>query len=254
MNAILVNLLSATFRASVLPEVLVRYLAAVAGLLVLSWPISDLVGRQAPPAVFPIMAFVQALAVPFLVNSFVTGRLELRERISAEDWIAYTPVSTVAAVAAHVVWAVILASLLLAAGLPFTLAALPLAGDSWLTLGAVYLTVLAITALTSAFGYIVLVILPADWVTSAAVDAAVAMWFLLTLDGGEQYAPISGPVTVQALGSYLSPTKSVLAALSAQDGLPWGILVPIAGAVVLVLLGGIVGHIVRMQGAYVESD
>lgn len=248
MRAVFANLVSASLKDRLSASVTIKYLLFLGGLLFLVWPISDVLGRDSAPQAFPAMAYAQGLAVPFLVNSFITGRFELTNRIETEDWISFTNVSTLSISAAHTLWAIGLAGILLLAGLPLTLVTLPLAGGTWLGLLYLYASIIAISGMAGAFAYVVLVIVPAGWVTSAAVDACLGLFVLLSLEGYQDIIQSGGISFLPYVASFLSPVKAVGFAIAVPHGIPWAIASPGIAMGLLTFIGGIAGFLVRGQG------
>jgi hypothetical protein len=61
---------------------MLKYLKVMSVVIFLAWPMTGVIGRERAPVVYGLLAYMQALALPFIVNSYVTGRIELEGRIS----------------------------------------------------------------------------------------------------------------------------------------------------------------------------
>lgn len=242
------NLLSSTIHSSLSTVVIVRYLAAMSGILILAWPLSDIVGRQIPPQAFSILAHCQVVAIPFLVNSFITNRFELQDRIPVDDWISYTPISPLSVTLAHAIWALFLSVLLCIASLPLMVTALPLAGQTWITLVRVIGVTLAISLVASTASFIIVITLSADWLTSAIADACIGMWILMTIEGIQNAVVVAGKPTFDSVLQLTSPFMALNSSLLRTQGFPWEPAVHVIISCVFIMSGAALGLAVRYIG------
>lgn len=252
MNSVLINLLISTFRASDPPKILIKYITVLGLMLAAAWPVSDALGRSAPPGVFMLIAFVQGITIPFLTNSFVSARIELPDRIKLEDWIYYTPVPIFGIFLAYIIWSSILCTVLMVMGLPFTVMALPVAGDTAGTLLRFIGCLFSLNLLFAVFAFGVSAIISIEWLTPALIDSCLGLVILMSMSGITSFDPSVKGRPVELI-QYAGPLKAIKAALVAHSGLPWEILIPLAAAGILAVLSITAASVVRGQRGEVQN-